>query len=153
MAGMVMQTCMSGVFRPYPMNLILLVYFTLAWSGMVAGFCAFQEPLMVFLAALLTAIMTIALTLVALCVKSEMTWCYGIGATIIFAIWPAIIFVCFNPDRTRQTMLAFFGTIIASVYIIIDTDKIIGTYGNKDEYIFGAMMIYRDILVLFLSLL
>ena len=153
MVGMYLQTCMDKYFRPFPYNYLLLVYFTLAWSGMVAGFCAFQEPQMILLSTIMTALMTISLTLVACCVNSEMTWCYGIGATILLSIWPAIIFAVLNPSKTLSTILAMFGTVLASCYIIIDTEKIVGNYLEEDEYVFGALALYKDILVLFLSLL
>lgn len=153
MLGMFLHSCCLGFFRESPMNYVLLVYFTLAWSGMVAGFCAFSTPKVVLLAASMTALMTIGLSLIALCIQREMTWCYGLGATVLLATWPAIIFAVLDPGYTRTSIMAFFGTMIASCYIVIDTAKVMAAYGKSDEYIIGTLALYRDILVLFLSLL
>ena len=153
MAGMFLLGCCEKTFRQVPLNYLLLVYFTIAWSGMVASFCAFQDPLIILIASIMTAFMTVGLSLVSICIANEMTWCYGIGATLLMATWPAIVFGVLRPDYTRTTIMAFFGTIIASIYIIIDTAKIMASYGKTDEYIFGALALYKDILVLFMTLL
>ena len=87
----------------------------------------------------MTFLMTLALTLVALCIKNEMTWCYGIGATFMLALWPMLIFIIYNPAKTMNGIIAFFGVIISSIYIVIDTEKIMDTYGADDEYIYGAL--------------
>ena len=71
---------------------------------------------------------------------------------MLLASWPAIIFAVIDPGYSMTSMMAFFGTVVASCYIIIDTEKVMNSYGKKDEYIFGALALYKDILVLFMSL-
>ena len=71
----------------------------------------------------------------------------------MLSVWPAIIFAIVDPKRSFYTMLAFIGTILASCYIIIDTEKVMETYGATNEYIYGALALYKDILVMFISLL
>jgi len=67
---------------------------------MTAGLCAFSDWQMVLICAIMTSLMTISLTLVAICIKHEMTWCYGVGATFLLAVWPAIIFAIIEPKRS-----------------------------------------------------
>ena len=97
MLGMILQMRCADTFRIVPLNWLLLIYFMVAWSGMVAGFCAFQDPMNVLIASALTAFMTFGLSLVAICIKNEMTFAYGIGATFVMATWPAIVFGVMRP--------------------------------------------------------
>jgi len=152
-AGIIMQTCCRHTFRQSPMNYILLAYFTISWSVMTAGFCAYANWRIVLICSIMTSLMSFSLVMVAFCIKHEMTWCYGIGATFMLSVWPAIIFAIVDPKRSFYTMLAFIGTILASCYIIIDTEKVMETYGATNEYIYGALALYKDILVMFISLL
>jgi FtsH-binding integral membrane protein len=151
--GMIIHTCCKSVVSESPMNYLLLVYFNVVWTGMVAGMCAFSTPKVVLLAASMTAAMVLGLTLLGLSIKNEMSFAHGFMATCLMAVWPGVIFIVIDPTKTRTVVLAFVGTIFASVYIVIDTVKVMAAYGKGDEYIMGTIALYRDILVLFLSLL
>lgn len=101
----------------------------------------------------MTVLMMFSLSLVALCINQEMTWCYGIGSTFMLAVWPMLIMLILQPKLYIETIASFFGVAFASVYIIIDTEKIMTYYGPGDEALYGALALYKDVIVLFISLL
>lgn len=143
--------CMKNM-RIVPRNYILLFMFTLCWSYMVAGFSQWFEPGDVITAAGITAGMTIGLTVFACCTKMKLTWLWGIGATISFAVWPLLLFCFIYPSKLLFNVIAFLIVILASIYIIFDTKLIIKKL-NVDEYIIGALLLYLDIIQLFMWVL
>ena len=57
-----------------------------------------------------------------------------------------------------KTIYALFGCLIFSLYIVYDTQKVVGGKHHKhqfgtDEYVFAALNLYLDIINLFLYLL
>jgi FtsH-binding integral membrane protein len=138
--------------RKVPCNYVLLTAFTLFWSLMVACFTAFFNPFVVVIAATVTAFMTIGLVTCSMCVKSEMTWLWGIAGAALFAMWPMIIISWFWRSYWLSCIISFFGVVLASIYIVIDI-KMIMKHLELDEYIIGALMLYADIISLFMWLL
>jgi FtsH-binding integral membrane protein len=65
--------------------------------------------------------------------------------------------VCmFSSSPFLNNLLCALGVIIFGIYIIIDTQMIIGShkYGiGMDDYILGALILYIDIIQLFLYIL
>ena len=78
--------------RSNPWNYILLVLFTLCWSGMVSFLTTFYKPETVMIAAVTTAFMTVGLTVIALSISSEINWCWGVSGALAFALIPFIYF-------------------------------------------------------------
>ena len=146
-----LMCCLKNA-RVVPRNYILLGVFTLVWSYMVAGFTQWFEPDEVFIAATLTCVMVTGLTAFACCTKMKLTWLWGIGAAMSFAVWPLIIFFIIFPSLLLYNILCFFVIILTSIYIIWDT-KIIMTKLGVDDYIIGALILYVDIVQLFIWIL
>ena len=144
--------CCKNNARIVPRNYILLGLFTICWSYMVAGFAGQFEPEIVFMAAALTFAMFIGLTLFACFCKMRMTVLWGIAAAGTIAVWPMIIFFWIFPSKAFYNVLCFFIVILTSIYIIFDTKLIMG-YLSVDEYIIGALILYVDIVQLFIYLL
>lgn len=82
----------------------------------------------------------------------KLTWLWGIAAAGSFAVWPLMIFCWIWPSKLLYNILCFFVIILTSIFIIWDT-KMIMTKLKLDEYIIGALMLYVDIVQLFMWLL
>ena len=143
--------CMKHA-RKTPRNYILLGVFTVLWSYMVAGFTQWFEPSDVITAAAITTFMTLGLTLFACFCKMKLTCLWGIAAALSCAIWPLFFFCIFFPSKMMFNILAFLVVILTSIYIIFDT-KMIMTKLELDEYIIGALLLYVDIVQLFMWIL
>jgi len=105
----------------------------------------------------MTAALVIALTLYAVFTKHDFTVCGGTlalfsGVFIAFAI----LSVFFGP--TFHLILCFVGVVLFGIYLIFDTQYIVGGKHrkhtiDKEDYILGAMILYLDIINIFVYLL
>ena len=79
-----------------------------------------------------------------------------IAVLICFIIF-GFIALCFPASRTVNLVYASIGCIIFSLYIIYDTQLMVGgshKYSlSPEEYIFAALNLYLDIINLFMYLL
>ena len=144
--------CCKKNARKVPINYILLFLFTCCWTFMVAGFSQWFEPESVFIAATLTAAMVLGLTLFACICNMKLTWLWGITAAASLAVWPMIIFFWVFPTRFILNTICFVIVVLLSMYIIFDT-KLIIEHLELDEYIIGALILYCDIIELFIYIL
>merc|ERR1711934_769023 len=125
--------CCDGPRRKVPMNYILLGAFTLCATYLTGVVSSFYETNVVLLAMVMTLGCVIGLTL------------FG------FILW-------FFRTPFMNTLYAALGAIIFCVYIVYDTQLIIGGRHKKykiseDEYIFAALNLFLDVFNLFLFLL
>ena len=159
----IMISCYTSIARTVPTNYILLFLFTLCESYLVGLVTTFYDPPTVILAAGLTACLTITLTIYACTTKTDFTlyggilWIVGWG---FFAV--SILFGYFTMGdggkyyNMMTCCLAVFGICLYGVYLIYDTQLIMGGGRYKlslDDYIIGALVIYIDIIALFLRIL
>lgn len=68
----------------------------------------------------------------------------------------ASILNIFIKSHFLKILLSFLGALLFGIYLIFDTQIIMGKFGNSlsiDDYIMGAMMLYIDIIQLFIQIL
>ena len=149
--------CCKGVARKVPTNYLLLLLFTLCQAVVFSFICSFYTSASVISAAGMTAGVTIALTLYALCTKTDFTM-YG-GAFVVISC--AMCLLCFMSIFMSfvswwHPVLSCILVIFYGLFLIYDTQLVAG--GGKysislDDYIVGALIIYVDIMGMFLELL
>lgn len=161
------------VFNPklcktYPTNMILLTIFTLGESYLVSYLTLRYEPESVLMAAIATAGATLGLTLHAFTTKTDYTkLMHFVGGNqyhnLAFGwsiFWVFLFLSMFNVLLFRSSLLSnLMALVIAgiySVYILIDTQLVLGGKNKEltlDNYVLGAMILYVDIVQLFLKIL
>jgi len=153
--------CYPDVGRRVPTNYVILSLFTLCEAYTVGYVTVFAEPLDVLLAASLALSMTLVLTIYAFTTKTDFTtW----GAFLWIAGWGllafSLLFFFISPSTPAFTpmviVISVVSIIIYGIYLVYDTQLIMG--GKRfelslDDYIIAAMVIYIDIIVLFLKFL
>jgi len=145
--------------RVYPRNMILLGLFTVAEGLFVGTMCAFVQGSAVLLGIGMCAGVVLGLTAFACTTKIDFT---GMGAYLFAAL---LVFVMFGfiaslfgfsgHGNTLQLLYACAGCLIFSMYIVYDTQLILGGQHKKfqfevDDYIFAALNLYLDIINLFI---
>ena len=148
--------CYRSVARSVPLNYILLAIFTLAESYLVSFIASKYEPETVLIAAGLTCAITVGLTLYAIFTKTDFTTCGGILVVCVIALLIGSIIAIFIKSKILNLILAVLGTIIFGIYLVFDTQLVIGQNKNAysiDDYIFAAMNLYIDIIQIFLYML
>ncbi|XP_055311516.1 protein lifeguard 1-like [Sitodiplosis mosellana] len=149
--------CCEAVRRTHPTNLIFMALFTLGTAICVGYVGASYSVEDVLIALGLTAIMVIGLTLFALQTKWDFTKMGG-GLFIALLLFTVVAIVASIMRSNYATMiLAYVGVVLFSIYLIHDTQLIIG--GNHryemspEEYVLGAITLYLDIVRIFMYLL
>ena len=148
--------CYQKIARKVPLNYILLLVFTLCESYIVSFIASRYDRDTVLIAASLTAAMTIGLTLYAIFTKTDFTTCGGIlMVCCVCLIFGGILSIFFH-NKWLRLILAILGVILFGIYLVYDTQLVIGKNKNKysiDDYIMAAMNLYIDIIQIFLYLL
>lgn len=97
-----------------------------------------------------------ACTFYALVTKEDFTIKWGLLAVLIMAMLMLAVFSLFRWSDFLYCLYCTLGVIVFGIYLIIDTQLIIG--GKRialtiDEYVAGAMLLYIDIIQIFLRIL
>lgn len=151
-----MLACSRKMAKTVPTNYIVLTLFTLFESWLVAMCCAMYSPEVVLMAACMTMAMFFGLTLYACTTKSDFTTMGGVLFAALFVFIIMGFFMAFLPYGIANTIYCAIGVILFSVYIVYDTQLIVGGKKHElsiDEYIFAALSLYLDIINLFLMIL
>ena len=142
--------------RKVPTNYILLGIFTGTEAYMVSCITAYTDPESVFIAALLTAAIVVALTIYAFTTKTDFTICGGLLFTALMALFIGGLLALIFRSRYLTILISVLSVIVFSIYLIYDTQLILGKGEYKltiDDYIFAAMNLYIDIIRIFLEIL
>lgn len=166
MCGMI---CCDKCAKQVPTNYIVLFSFTLCEAIMLGITCLFVNTAAVGLAAAMTAAITAGLTLYACTTKTDFT---GSGPFLVAALLALImcgffgsVFGMMYHVPWLQNVYAGFGALLFSMFIVYDTQMIMGSSGKMDawgnprkveiaidDYVFAALNLYLDIVQLFIYL-
>jgi FtsH-binding integral membrane protein len=148
--------CCQSVAHKVPLNYILLLIFTLCESYILACTTIYYEPLSVLVCAGITLGIVVGLTLYAIFTKTDITMCGGALVSLSIILLVLSIIGLFFTSLFYQTLVNSCAIFLFSLYLIYDTQLVIGKnkkFISADDYIIGAMMIYIDIVTLFIKIL
>ncbi|XP_076592746.1 protein lifeguard 1 [Chaetodon auriga] len=151
-------SCCDNLRRQVPLNFIALGLFTVAEGLMLGSVAAYFEAEAVMWAVGATALVSFALTLFAM--QSKWDFTTASGSLWVFA-WTLVSFALLCAILRSQylyILYASLGTLLFSLYMVFDTQLILGGKHRKyqlspEEYVFAALNLYLDIVSLFLLLL
>ncbi|XP_063216608.1 protein lifeguard 3-like isoform X2 [Bacillus rossius redtenbacheri] len=153
-------SCCTSIRRQHPHNIILLVVFTLAMAYMAGVISAAYNVVDVFMAMGITAAVCLGISLFAIQTKWDVT-AYGIY--LFVASWVILIFgiisifvAIYAQSMIMNLVYSGLVALLFSMYLVYDTQQIVG--GRKielspEEYIYGALQLYVDMMQIFLALL
>ncbi|XP_017276240.1 protein lifeguard 3 [Kryptolebias marmoratus] len=152
--------CCKEPRRRFPFNLVLLGIFTVAFSYMAGAISSYYETKAVFLAMGITAAVCIAVTVFCFQTKVDFTSCGGflcIAAVLlmIIGIVTAIV-LSFQYVPWLHMLYAAIGAIVYTLFLVYNTQLLIGNRElaiSPEEYIYGALSLYVDIVNIFLFIL
>jgi len=110
--------------------------------------------LIVLMAAIMTLGIVVSVTAYALITKEDFTIKWGLIVVVAFSMLLLAIFGLFWPTNSfLYTLYCWLGVVLFGIYLIIDTQMILG--GKRiqltvDEYVAAAMLLYIDIIQIFL---
>ncbi|KAH6757184.1 Bax inhibitor-1 family protein [Perilla frutescens var. hirtella] len=148
-----MMSCFS---QKHPWNYILLFLFTFAMAFMVGACSSQRKGDAVILAAGLTLVVTVGLTLFTFGAAKRGADFSFMGPFLLCALLLLMAFgiirIIFPMGRLGEQVIGCVGALVFSAFIIYDTDNLIKRF-SYDQYIDAACCLYMDIVNLFLYIL
>uniref|UniRef100_A0A8C7Z9F1 Si:ch211-284o19.8 n=1 Tax=Oryzias sinensis TaxID=183150 RepID=A0A8C7Z9F1_9TELE len=140
--------------RRHPWNLSGLVVVTLSGSYMVGTVASFHNTS--------TVVITMAVTLVisaAVCysqTRYDFTFCYGFLLIVVvdFVMFGFLYTFCYS--HITNAIHGCLGALLYALFLVVDCQLMMGRMSYRldpEEYIYAALMIYLDIILIFLYLL
>ncbi|CAH8821303.1 unnamed protein product [Trichobilharzia szidati] len=152
--------CIVSVRRKFPGNYICLSVFTFALSYMAGAIGAFYGAEAALIAVVLTFALCICITLFAMQTRIDFTMCSGMlfvfGCVVMLTgIVCMIVFFAAGPNKVLQGVYGGLVTLLFGLYLAYDTQQIMGGRQfelEPEEYIFGAMQLYVDVVFMFMAI-
>ncbi|KAK6471212.1 protein lifeguard 2-like [Huso huso] len=148
--------CCSAPRRYFPWNLILLSIFTLSMSYMTAMLSSYYNTKSVLLCLGITAMVCLSVTIFSFQTKFDFTSCQGVLFVLMMVLFfSGIVMAIVLPYRYvpwLHVVYAILGAIVFTMFLAFDTQLLMGNrrYAmSPEEYIFGALNIYLDIIYVF----
>lgn len=98
----------------------------------------------------------VLITAYAFYTKKDYTVGSALFSMLCSSMMMLLLVVMFSRNEFLHTVYIYLSLVAFGVYLIIDTQRIVGGKRvelKSDEYITGAMLIYADIVVIFLKIL
>ena len=138
-----------------PHNYILLALFTI-FEGYTLSIVGFYQTKVILSAAILTLVITVALTVYAFTTDSDITLQGSLLFILAAAFMGMMLVGIFVKARWYVILVSGFGSVLYGFFIVYDTQLILGTKAAQfsiDDYILASFTLYIDIVGLFLQLL
>ena len=150
--------CEGG--RKFPQNMVLTFLFTLC-EGYIVSFVASITGKtsgngVVFMAAFMTLMIAVACTFYAIYSKEDYTTSSALLVVLSIALLVLFIIMLFTDSPFIHALYCCIGTFLFGCYLVIDTQMIVGGRTielSMDEEYVGAMLLYIDIIMIFMYLL
>ncbi|XP_059317978.1 protein LIFEGUARD 4-like [Lycium ferocissimum] len=147
---------MAKYGKKHPWNYVLMFVFTLCLACVVGVACAFKSGETILIAAGLTVLITVSLTLYTFWAASKGKDFTFLGpflfcASIVLFMFLLMQFVL-HLGKEARVVYSCLAALLFSAYIIYDTNNLIRNF-TYDEYVIAAICLFGDIVNLFLALL
>ncbi|NXI09362.1 LFG3 protein, partial [Irena cyanogastra] len=151
--------CCQGPRRRFPWNVILLSIFTLAMGLMTGTIASTYGTKAVLIAMLITAIVAVVVTI--FCFQTKARRGMHPALPSMGQVWgaaPRSPCSCSFPAQVPwlHMLYAAIGAIAFTLFLAYDTQLVLGNRKNTlspEEYVYGALTIYTDIIYIFTFIL
>ena len=155
---MCMMMCCYRFFNKYPRNYLVLSFFTLIHSYLIGAVCAQYEPKVVVASAVCTCVMFVGLSVLACVLKQDIRLFLGTLVTFLLMIITLVVLQFILSSEIWHLAIVGLVVTLLSIYIIWDTQMIVGGKRQRyqldlNDYVMGAMILYSDIITIFLYIL
>ncbi|XP_005067282.1 protein lifeguard 2 isoform X1 [Mesocricetus auratus] len=148
--------CCSAPRRYFPWNLILLTIFTLSMAYLTGMLSSYYNTTSVLLCLGITALVCLSVTIFSFQTKFDFTSCQGVLfvllMTLFFSGFLLAILLPFQYVPWLHAVYAVLGAGLFTLFLALDTQLLMGNRRHSlspEEYVFGALNIYLDIIYIF----
>ncbi|XP_067462610.1 protein lifeguard 1-like [Thunnus thynnus] len=149
-------SCCRSFSRRHPWNIVGLAVVTLSLSYMVGTIASFHNTNAVVIT--MGATLAISLAIIAFSAQTRIDFTIFYGVLLILAVDVLMFgfFCTFYYSYITDVAYGCLGALLYSLFLMIDCQLMMGTMSYRldpEEYINAALMIYLDIVLIFLYLL
>jgi len=148
--------CSKKMARTVPWNYLILLVFTVSMGEIVMYCTSLYEPKSVLAAAGMTLMVVLGLTVYVYNTKDEINYSSAGCSIVAFALSTMCLFMAFSDVNRSHAFYSCMFCIMFGFYIVYDTHQIMGGGHHEidsEDYIIASMIIYLDIINLFLHVL
>ncbi|XP_044076705.1 protein lifeguard 1 isoform X2 [Siniperca chuatsi] len=148
--------CCKSFSRRHPWNIVGLVVVTLSLSYMVGTVASFHNTTAVVITMGATLAISVAIIAFSAQTRYDFTICYGVLLILAVDIIMFGFFCTFYYSYITDVAYGCLGALLYSLFLMIDCQLLMGMMSYRldpEEYINAALMIYLDIVLIFLYLL
>uniref|UniRef100_V9L4Y3 Glutamate (NMDA) receptor-associated protein 1-like protein n=1 Tax=Callorhinchus milii TaxID=7868 RepID=V9L4Y3_CALMI len=149
-------TCCGEVRRRYPWNILCLAALTLSFSYMVGTIASYYDTVSVLIALGSTTAVCFAIIVFASQTRIDFTYLYTFLLVLSIVFFMFGIFLIFFSSKIMQILYGSLGALLFSLFLTADIQLVLGSKRydlSSEEYVFGAMILYLDIVNIFIYLL
>ncbi|KAM9501565.1 protein lifeguard 1 isoform 1-T4 [Clarias gariepinus] len=146
----------SSLTRKHPWNLISLSVVTLSLSYMVGTVASFHDTPAVIIAMGATLVISFTIIIFSAQTRLDLTLCNGILLVLAVDLLMFGFFSIFFYSNILQVLYGSLGALLYAMFLAVDCQLVLGRdkYSlNPEEYVFAALIIYLDIITIFLYIL
>ncbi|XP_038859446.1 protein lifeguard 1 isoform X1 [Salvelinus namaycush] len=142
--------------RSHPWNLVGLSVVTLTLSYLVGTVASFHDTTAVVIAMGATVAISFTIIIFSAQTRVDFTICNGILLVLAVDLLMFSFFCCFFYSNVLQIVYGSLGALLFSLFLAIDCQLVMGRQKyalDPEEYVFAALILYLDIINIFLYLL
>ncbi|CAL8471618.1 g11160 [Coccomyxa elongata] len=144
------------VRRTHPYNVMTWIIFTLSFALIVGTITSLFRTELLLMALGLTAAAVAFIFLVAAATDFDFTQAGSLLYILAFVFLIMIIIGVFTPSNVYYLVISAVAAVLFSSYLLYDLQAIMGGRTvelSPDDYVYAAVQVYLDVVVLFVSLL
>ena len=146
----------ADLYKRVPMNYLLLLVITVCLAMNVALACATAEKYAVLVAIIATMTSVCSLTVFAFFTKDNIAFFQGMLVISANCLITILICIFFVEMKVGRVLIACVGVVIFGMYLLYDTKMLMTNTVidiSCDDYILAAIVLYFDIIMMFLKIL
>ncbi|XP_074544402.1 protein lifeguard 1 [Halichoeres trimaculatus] len=149
-------SCCQSFSRRHPWNIVGLVLVTLTMSYMVGTVASFHDTTAVVISIGVTLAISVAIIVFSAQTRLDFTPCYGVMLILLLDLVMFGIFSSFYYSHIADIAYGCLGALLFSLFLMIDVQLLMGSMSYRtdpEEYVNAALIIYLDIVLIFLYLM
>ncbi|XP_007241134.1 protein lifeguard 1 [Astyanax mexicanus] len=149
-------SCCGEFRRKHPWNLVALSILTLSMSYMTGMIASFYDTDTVVMAVGITVVVCFTVVIFSMQSKYDFTSCMGVLFVCVIVLFVFGILCIFIRNKILDIVYASLGALVFTCFLAVDTQLLLGNKKlslSPEEYVFGALNLYLDIINIFLYIL
>ncbi|XP_061775546.1 protein lifeguard 1 isoform X2 [Nerophis ophidion] len=149
-------SCCQSISRRHPWNIVGLVTVTISLSYVVGTMASYHDTRAVIIT--MASTLAISFTIIAFSAQTryDLSICHGLLLVLAVDLLMFGVFSTFYYSYIAEVCYGTLGALVYALFLMFDCQLMMGLMGHRldpEEYVTAALMIYLDIMLIFIYLL